>query len=256
MRNTRSEIIDIEKSMGPRKSYIGMPHPASVLSVKSILENEDSPALPHWSVPWADIMMIVFVTFAVLFIYSLSKRDVVAAIAVKPIVAASDVRKVAPQDAAEKFRELGKSLHAGGNQLVSVSIERDQPIKLSASDSLFFDSGKATIKPEGIAFLKKFSEIVKKERSAIRIEGHTDDSPIHSAAFPTNWELSTIRAVTIARFLIEETGLDPARFSVVGRSMYRPAAPNSTEENKAHNRRVEIFVQNNVDTMKDERVVQ
>ena len=120
-------------------------------------------------------------------------------------------------------------------------------IKISRSKSaqaipFFFDLGKADIKPEAIKFLRNFAEVVKKTKSNIRIEGHTDSFLLHSPTFPTNWELSAIRAVNIARFLIEEAGIEPERFTVVGHSLYKPAVPNTTMENKAKNRRVEIFV--------------
>jgi chemotaxis protein MotB len=90
--------------------------------------------------------------------------------------------------------------------------------------------------------LRNFAEVVRKTKTNIRIEGHTDSFPIYSSVFPTNWELSAIRAVTIARFLIEDTGIEPERFTVVGHSLYKPALPNTSLENKAKNRRVEIFI--------------
>jgi len=100
--------------------------------------------------------------------------------------------------------------------------------------------------------LRNFAEVVKKTKSNIRIEGHTDSFPIHSPAFPTNWELSAIRAVNIARFLIEEADIEPERFTVVGHSLYKPAVPNTTLENKAKNRRVEIFINKNNKSIQNE----
>ena len=245
MKETDNDILDIKKIIGPRRSFLAHEYELHRPSGKNILEKEDEITLPHWSLPWSDILMIVFVMFAVLFVYSLAKKDVIAAAPLKkePVNSANLIR---PHDAtAEQFRQLGNSFRSeNADRQVSVSIEENKPIKVSASDSLFFDTGKAMIKPEGLAFLRKFSDIVKTTRSSIRIEGHTDSFPIHSTAFPTNWELSAIRAVNIARFLIEDTGLQPERFRIVGHSMYQPAVPNDTPENKARNRRVEIFVEN------------
>jgi chemotaxis protein MotB len=190
--------------------------------------------------------MVVFVMFAVLFIYSISKRDTADAFKIPTATKAviSQQERV-PEKTPEQLQELSKSLMKDAKpEEVSVTIDKNQPIKVSANGSLFFDTGKADIKPEAIKFLKNFAETIKKTKYNIRIEGHTDSFPIHSPEFATNWELSAIRATNIARFLIEETGLESERFTVVGHSLYRPVAPNSNSENKAKNRRVEIFIEN------------
>jgi chemotaxis protein MotB len=237
-------ILDIEKSIGPRKSYIPVKKHSLDHFDKRIFETEDEITPPHWAVPWSDIMMVVFVMFAVLFIYSLSKRDVADAFRIpnetKVQAPKQDVREdLTPGRLNEMSRRLRQDTRP---DQISVAVDKEQSIKVSASDSLFFDLGKADIKPEAIKFLRNFAEVVKKTKTNIRIEGHTDSFPIHSPAFPTNWELSAIRAVKIARFLIEENGIEPERFTVAGHSLYKPAVPNTTPENKAINRRVEIFI--------------
>jgi chemotaxis protein MotB len=179
-----------------------------------------------------------------LFIYSLSKRDVADAFRIP-----NETQVQAPkQDVREdltpgKLNEMSRRLRQDTRpDQISVAVDKEQSIKVSASDSLFFDLGKADIKPEAIKFLRNFAEVVKKTKTNIRIEGHTDSFPIHSPEFPTNWELSALRAVKIARYLIEENGIEPERFTVAGHSLYKPAVPNTTPENKAINRRVEIFI--------------
>jgi chemotaxis protein MotB len=237
-------IVDIEKVIGPRKSYIPAKKPSLDHFDKRIFETEDEITPPHWAVPWSDIMMVVFVMFAVLFIYSLSKRDIANAFripnATKVEASRQEVRQeITPEQLSEMSRRLRQDTRP---DQISVAIDKEQSIKVSASDSLFFDLGKADIKPEAIKFLRNVAEIVKKTKTNISIEGHTDSFPIHSPAFATNWELSVIRAVNIARFLIEENGIEPERFTVAGHSLYKPAVPNTTPENKARNRRVEIFI--------------
>jgi chemotaxis protein MotB len=237
-------ILDIEKAIGPRRSYVAVKKPSLDHFDKRIFETEDEITPPHWAVPWSDIMMVVFVMFAVLFIYSLSKRDVADAFRIpnetKVQAPKQDVREdLTPGRLNEMSRRLRQDTRP---DQISVAVDKEQSIKVSASDSLFFDLGKADIKPEAIKFLRNFAEVVKKTKTNIRIEGHTDSFPIHSPAFPTNWELSAIRAVKIARFLIEENGIEPERFTVAGHSLYKPAVPNTTPENKAINRRVEIFI--------------
>jgi chemotaxis protein MotB len=79
----------------------------------------------------------------------------------------------------------------------------------------------------------------------IQVEGHTDNNPIYGRLqrqYPTNWELSTARATTVLRFLIEQTGMNPKDFSATGYADTRPAVPNDTEEGQAQNRRVEIVL--------------
>jgi chemotaxis protein MotB len=246
--------IEIDSTVGPRKSYIPVKRSSFDPFDKKIFEYEDEISPPHWAVPWSDIMMVVFVMFAVLFIYSVSKRDIADAFKTPNEIKVEAPKQEAKQEMTpEQLNEMSQRLRKDTKpDEISVGIDKDQSIKISASDSLFFDLGKADIKPDAIKFLRNFAEVVRKTKSNIRIEGHTDSFPIHSPAFPTNWELSAIRAVNIARFLIEETGIEPERFTVVGHSLYKPAVPNTTLENKAKNRRVEIFINKNNQSIQNE----
>jgi len=247
-------LIEIEKAIGPRKSYIPAKKTALDQFDKKIFEYEDEVSPPHWAVPWSDIMMVVFVMFAVLFIYSVSKRDIADAFKSPNETEVKAPKQESRQEITpEQLNEISQRLSKDTKpDEISVGIDKDQSIKISASDSLFFDLGKADIKSEAIKFLKDFAEVVKKTKANIRIEGHTDSFPIHSPTFPTNWELSAIRAVNIARFLIEETGIEPERFTVVGHSLYKPAVPNTSFVNKAKNRRVEIFIEKNKQSIQKE----
>jgi chemotaxis protein MotB len=78
--------------------------------------------------------------------------------------------------------------------------------------------------------------------NVIRVEGHTDDVPIHTPQFNSNWELSTARATTVVQFLIDAGRLDPTRLSAAGYAEYRPRLPNDSPESRARNRRVDIVV--------------
>lgn len=115
-------------------------------------------------------------------------------------------------------------------------------------DNVLFDSGRAELKLQSKNTLKFMSNLLKQEKfsdKVIRVEGHTDSDPIkNSRKFPTNWELSTIRAVNVARFFIEDTNMTPERLSVSGYSKYHPVAPNNSSKNKAKNRRVDIVILN------------
>ena len=110
-------------------------------------------------------------------------------------------------------------------------------------EQILFDSGSAEIKKNGKKVLDRVAEIlIKVTDKQVRVEGHTDNVPIGpriAARFATNWELSTTRATTVARYL-QDKGIDPKFLSAAGYSEYRPVASNDTEEGRATNRRIEI----------------
>lgn len=122
----------------------------------------------------------------------------------------------------------------------------DRGLLLRFKENVLFDSGRAVLKPQSKDTLKFLSGLLKQQEFLdrhIRVEGHTDSDPIISSKkFPTNWELSSIRASNVVRFFIEDTNMTPERFSVSGYSKYHPVAPNDTYENKAKNRRVDIVI--------------
>ena len=99
-------------------------------------------------------------------------------------------------------------------------------------DKVLFDSGKADLKPEANEILDTIAEVLNREEfkdKLIKVEGHTDTDPIvYSTTFPTNWELSAIRATNVLRYLVEENGIDGNRISSSGYSYHRPIAPNDT----------------------------
>jgi chemotaxis protein MotB len=109
------------------------------------------------------------------------------------------------------------------------------------SERALFDSGVAAISPEAYPLLGKIGAIIAKTAYFIRIEGHTDNLPIHTQVFPSNWELSTARAVNVLRYFIETHKIDPQRLAAVGFGEYQPLTSNNTHTNQSKNRRVEII---------------
>jgi len=126
-------------------------------------------------------------------------------------------------------------------QTVSLRLSKDGLV-ISLLEAGFFDSGSAMYKPSSGPVIKRISDRLKALPNELRIEGHTDEMPIHSAQFASNWELSTARATTIARLFIEQYQFDPQKLSAAGYAQYRPYTSNSNEEGRAHNRRVDIVV--------------
>lgn len=106
----------------------------------------------------------------------------------------------------------------------------------------FYHSGSSTVKPEAISIIDQLATFVAPLNHAVRIEGHTDNVPIRTSRYPSNWELSTARATNIVIYLQEHHGLDPQRLSASGYGEFRPLVPNTTTENRALNRRVDIIL--------------
>jgi chemotaxis protein MotB len=135
-------------------------------------------------------------------------------------------------------KKLGKELAAN---TIAMQLGHDGLV-ISLREAGFFDSGAATPHPSSIAAIGKIAKELAGTPYNLRIEGHTDNVPIHNGQFDTNWELSTARATRIARIFIENFGIAPARLSASGYAEYHPIASNDTAEGRAQNRRVDIIV--------------
>lgn len=115
-------------------------------------------------------------------------------------------------------------------------------IVLRISDQLLFDSGSAKMNSRALSVLNKLNSILTKYPYDILIEGHTDNVPINTKKYPSNWELSLSRATNIVKYFIREEIISPERFSAGGYGDSKPLFPNDSESNRAKNRRVEIIL--------------
>ena len=128
---------------------------------------------------------------------------------------------------------------AGMSDDVSIAAAPDE-ILLSFRDMVPFASGKADLRPEALPVLEKVAAVaVSRPAMHLEINGHTDDRPIFTVEFPSNWELSSARASRVARYLIEK-GVHPARIEVHGFAYHRPRVPNGNRTGRGANRRVEL----------------
>lgn len=127
-------------------------------------------------------------------------------------------------------------------RFAKVELIPDKTMRIVLTGDLLFSSGQAELTPNAIDSLKKVSSIIKKTPYMINVIGHTDSQPVRANRYPSNWELSLTRASRVARFLIDETNLPANQFSVSGYSSFRPVKPNTSEENRKANRRVEIIL--------------
>jgi chemotaxis protein MotB len=125
---------------------------------------------------------------------------------------------------------------------------RSEPggIRLTANDKVFFALGQAKLSSSGQQVLRRIGRIIKTQYpgSMIRVEGHTDDVPIRKVRhiYPSNWELSTARACTVVRFLVEEAGVSPQQIYPAGFAYFKPVASGTSADARSQNRRVEITI--------------
>jgi len=123
-------------------------------------------------------------------------------------------------------------------------IENERGIIISIMDNILFQSGEAELSEESKPILSKMTQLLKKLPNDIRIEGHTDNIPISTENYPSNWHLSIARATNTAYYLMNNLGLNQERVSVVGNSEFRPLAENDSPESRSLNRRVDIVILN------------
>jgi len=125
----------------------------------------------------------------------------------------------------------------------TVALHREtQGLVISLREFGFFDSGSAMLKPSALPALDRIASILAIRTCHLRIEGHTDDVPIHTAQITSNWELSTARSTELVRLLIMRYRFSPERLSAAGYAQYHPIASNRTAEGRAQNRRVDVVI--------------
>ncbi len=155
---------------------------------------------------------------------------------------------------AEQLQEEKTALQAKSKEYESLASSLDTEIKagriklselqgkltVRMGERVLFPSGSATISADGKATLRKIAEaFASVQGRIIRVEGHTDNVPIHTERFPSNWELSAARAIAVVRYL-QERGIDPKLLGAAGYGEYQPIASNDTSDGRAENRRIEI----------------
>ena len=227
---------------------------------------EDSnTGLNRWLIPYADMITLVLAVF-LLTLATLYSQNLALEEDHRALSKALDEKESYLAQKHSEVSQLSENLEAIQLNMLSLQQELKQEkslldsvvpedasfevskelrgLVISIGEGILFEPGKADILTEGSASLHQIGELLKKTRAPIRIEGHTDDTPIQTSAFPSNWELSTARAVHVLTFLVEEAKLDPKRISASGYGEYRPIADNSTRKGKQKNRRVDIVVLN------------
>lgn len=207
----------------------------------------------HWSVPWSDLMMTMFILFVVMYIYHSSKKEFLAPQGLETnktieqtTVNPATTEKISYdyQPTLPKLYDLSKKTLQSRNlnNFASVDLLADKAVRIILTGDLLFDVGEAKLKGTAKEKLEEIASLIQKTPYKVNVVGHTDNLPINSSLFPTNWELSLIRASVVARFFIEEMDIPGNKFYLSGHSYFQPVRPNTTAENRAANRRVEIII--------------
>ncbi len=205
----------------------------------------------RWLLTYADLITLLLGLFVIL--YAMSEVDstrysrVVQAlgglfgtsIAITPVALPPENTSPDRLEIESKIRgALYDDIRAG---LASLS-QDERGVVVHLSEELLFASGSAQLKRSSLGSLDLLASVLKTVPNEIRIEGHTDNVPIATATFPSNWHLSVARAVSTGEYMMRRQGLDPGKVTLAGYADQRPLVPNTSIENRAKNRRVDIVV--------------
>jgi chemotaxis protein MotB len=220
----------------------------------------------RWLVSYADFITLLFAFFVVM--YSISSvnegkfRTVSDSIkaALNPIVSPASTSvpftvgqnkavtvnptiDSAKEPAVRRLREIMRSLKNETHlEIIQLKELTNGDIVLTLPDTVLFRSGESILRPEARPFMQAIGEVLIELDRHVRVEGHTDNVPISTVQFPSNWELSATRAVTVVRTLSEQYGVQADHLTAVGHADSRSLTDNLTPESRAKNRRVEIVV--------------
>jgi chemotaxis protein MotB len=144
----------------------------------------------------------------------------------------------------EVEEELQKALAPEIQQRVVEVKKRKEGLIVSLREIGFYVSGSAALRPSSKDAIDRLAAVLKARSESLRIEGHTDNVPIHNGRFESNWELSTARASDLIKVFVERYAFEPRRLSAAGYAEFHPVAPNNTPEGRARNRRVDVVILN------------
>lgn len=195
-----------------------------------------------WMLPYSTFMLMLVILFIVFYAMS-SQYSVEYEAALADLASTSPNNPKAVQakkeiDLARQLREFLKKRHLSDKAVVIISALF---IKLKLESPTLFDSGGADLKPESLPLLEQMLANLTQMDNTVIVEGHTDNIPIHSPRFNSNWELSTARSFSVIRFFLNK-GISPKRLVAHGFGEFRPIFSNDTEDGRARNRRIEITV--------------
>lgn len=220
-----------------------------------------------WLIPYADMLTLLLALFIVMFAMGKTDKEKMKAVGrefnvifaggsglleedgTKPIKLDQAIITSESKSAVEevKMSEAKKMLeqeikNKGYEKQVKVELNEDG-LEISIQDAVLFNSGEAEVLKKFSPVLEEIAKMLKKFDNNIKIAGHTDNVPIHTSKFNSNWDLSSMRAINVMNFIIKSGQLSPKQFSVQAYGEYQPKYDNATAEGRAKNRRVEVFIE-------------
>lgn len=225
----------------------------------SFLPRDEAQGAPEWALTYADLMTLLLVFFVAMVAYSKLDADKYRTMvgsfrsafgtserpsdrpsnAIAPAEAAR-VRQEADRIAVEE--DLAALAARGGKGGPLQVIYSPEGVRVRIQERLLFGLGSAGLHPGADSLLLEMAPLLRRYPHPVQVEGHTDDLPIQTAVYPSNWELSAARAGAVVRLLVEEGGVPADRLAAVGYAETRPLAPNDVPEERAQNRRVEFLL--------------
>jgi len=209
-----------------------------------------------WAVPWADLMMVMFVLFVVLFIYANTHQDVKilfshqsaeraqAASSLDPLIGLiGQIASRADNGGVQDIVRMAENQVLYRSRASGVSIVRESSgrIRISLRGDLFFDEKQGELKEDSEQYLQEIAEVVKLSIGTVHVIGYADRSESEGLE---SFTLSSARASDVADYLINQFEIDPKRIIITGRGAYLPELPGTSQANEALNRRVEVVIIN------------
>ena len=228
-------------------------------NLRSGAKKSENSAGSRWEIVYSGFVLILLCFFIMLSSFSTMQegkvmqfvKSFVTAVSILPSGTKFEPGLAVVSDSADMVAtksELAKIFQTLEQLAYEFNLEKEinlvltrEGLVMRMSEHMLFGLGSADIAAEALPLLQKVGAIISKTAYLIRIEGHTDNLPIHTERYPSNWELSTARAVNVLRYFIKNHNVDPRRLAAEGFSEFHPVAANDTAENREKNRRVEII---------------
>jgi len=229
--------------------------------MKKEKEEVEEPSAPFWMTTFSDMTTLLLVFFILILSYSTIELDkfkgamssMQGALGILPEMGSAVPNhninfneRMTPRNTQIKKRmeDFQNMIKKSNLQGVIQAEMTGAGIHIRLGSRVLYDVGKAKLKPSAFPILKEIAELIKADPKEAYVEGHTDNVPIHTKKYPSNWELSTARAMSVVRYLHYVAGIPADHLAAVGHGEFRPLVPNTTPANRARNRRVEIFIKN------------
>jgi len=226
---------------------------------KKVQQNDGGGGAPGWMATYADLMSLLLCFFVLLVAFS-NMDQIKFAMAANSLKGALGVMKRYPSQLnnlaievtssqADQRKGIYESVFELQDKIAEMGLEdqvhvefTENGLLIQMGDKILFDVGKANLRPEAYPVLDLVGRTIRTKAGEVLVSGHTDNIPINTAEFQSNWELSSARALIVVKYMIDKAGVPPTILGATGYSEFRPVAPNDNAVNRQRNRRVEFLV--------------